>query len=242
MPSQLQLNKLEKSLREYSKKYLVKKNETLDESATRIMINNFLSIVLGYIELEDIKTEYNIKNTYADYVIELNKKKQIVIEVKAISIDLTDAHLRQALGYAANEGIDWIILTNGRTFNLYRVVFSKPVESYKIFSFNLNNTIELKKSVEYFYYLTKGSLLKKEIDSFWKRYQSLEPNNICKYFYKPDFIKLLRKMLKNDSKLLFSEEDIHNSIHEVITQKLCVNKPKITKAKKPSKMPEIVTE
>ena len=48
------------------------------------MINSFLTDVLNYAELDDIKTEFSIKGTYADYVIQLDKKRQIVIEVKAI--------------------------------------------------------------------------------------------------------------------------------------------------------------
>ena len=92
-------------LKNYRKKYLVEKYFKLDESATRLMINSFLTDVLGYAELDEIKTEYTIKSTYADYVIQLDKKQHIVVEVKAIQIDLSENHIRQALGYAANEGI-----------------------------------------------------------------------------------------------------------------------------------------
>lgn len=115
MATENQIKQAEKSLRDYRKKYLTKKqNLELDESATRLMVNFFLTGVLGYIELDDIKTEYNIRGEYADYVIQLARKKHIVIEVKSIQLDLNDRHLRQSLSYAANEGIDWIILFNGR--------------------------------------------------------------------------------------------------------------------------------
>ena len=94
MPTMSQIARTEKDLREYRKKYLTKKqNLEVDESATRIMVNGFLTNVLGYIELDDIKTEYNIRGEYADYVIQLARKKHIVIEVKSIQIDLNDRHL-----------------------------------------------------------------------------------------------------------------------------------------------------
>ena len=63
-------DKMLTALKDYKKRYLVKAIPDLDESGTRIMINNFLSSILGYQELEEIKTEYMIKGTYADYIVQ----------------------------------------------------------------------------------------------------------------------------------------------------------------------------
>src|SRR6185369_12651602 len=112
-------------------------------------------------------------------VIQLERKKHVIIEVKAIQLDLSDHHLRQALSYAANEGIDWILLTNGRQFELYKVIFAKPIGCKKIFSYNLMDEKSLKESVEYMRYLTKKSILKGELNNFWKRFQALEPTCLC---------------------------------------------------------------
>ena len=49
------------ALKSYKRKYLKDKYSELDESATRLMINSFLTEVLGYQELDEIKTEYAIK-------------------------------------------------------------------------------------------------------------------------------------------------------------------------------------
>ena len=96
MATQHQTQQLEKRLREYRKRYLTKQqNLELDESATRLMVNYFLTGVMGYVELDDIKTEYNIRGEYADYVIQLARKKHFVIEVKSIQIDLNERHLRK---------------------------------------------------------------------------------------------------------------------------------------------------
>lgn len=51
-----------------------KQNLGVNESATRIMVNYFLTDVLQYLELEDIKTEYAIRGEYADYVIQIKRK------------------------------------------------------------------------------------------------------------------------------------------------------------------------
>lgn len=227
MATQTQKDSLSKKLKEYSRRYLSKKYETLDESATRLMINSFLTEVLGFAELDEIKTEYQINNTYADYIIQLQRKKYIIVEVKAIQIDLSDKHVYQAVNYAANEGIDWVLLTNGRVFSMYRVVFKKPITHKRIFSFDLKEKQQLKEAIEYFALMTKRALLNNELDDFWLRFQALEPNNLCKYLYSVEVGKLLRRALKKNAKLNFSEDDIFSSIHQIIVEKIVFEQPNI---------------
>ncbi len=37
------------------------------------MINSFLTDILNYLSIEEVKTEYMIKGTYADYVVQLKE-------------------------------------------------------------------------------------------------------------------------------------------------------------------------
>ena len=125
MPTQTQIQKVYENLKAYRKQYLKKRYSDLGESATRLMVNSLLTDVFGYIELEEIKTEYRIRGAYADYVIQLARKKHFIVEVKAMQLDLDEKHLRQSVNYAANEGVDWVVLTNGKQIELHRVIFSK---------------------------------------------------------------------------------------------------------------------
>ncbi len=220
-------SKLYKKLNDYKKRYLREQYAELDESATRLMVNNFLIDVLGYVELEEIRTEYRIKGEYADYVIQLAKKKHFVVEVKAIQIDLTENHLRQALNYAANEGIDWVLLTNGRQIQLHKVIFAKPIDNKRIFNFNLMDLKELKKSVEFLVYLTKKAVIKNELDKFWKRFSALEPTDLSKNFYSIEIVRFLKRILKKNTGLLFGDDDILDSINKIITTKIDSIKPKM---------------
>lgn len=229
MPTPKQLHNLYLKIKQYSKKYLSKNHDQFDESATRIMTNSLLTTVLGYEELDEIRTEYAIQGGYADYVIELNRKKQFVVEVKAITLDLTEKHLRQAVNYAANEGIDWVILTNGKAIELYKVLFQKPIEYKKIFSCDLTSAESIKNCLEYIFYLTKQSLLKKELDGFWTRFKALEPNNLSQRLYNIEIIKFFKKSLKKSTGLSFSEEDILNSLYEIIVNKIPSVKPNLNK-------------
>lgn len=238
MPTETQRGQLYKKLRSYKKKYLIKRYSNLDESATRLMVNSFLTEVLGYTELDEIKTEYTIKGTYADYVIQVDRKKHFIVEVKAIELDLSEKHTGQAINYAANEGIDWVLLTNGKQMELYKVLFGKPIDSKKIFSFDLSDMHQLKESVDLLVYLTKKSILKKELDHFWARFQALEPNNLHKYLYSEDVIRFLRRALKKKTGLAFSEEDILDSVYRIVIKKINSVKPKapLTLEKKQRKL------
>ena len=75
MATNNQLAAIKENLKTYKRKYLRKEFSSVDESATRIMINYFLTEILGYRELEEIKTEYRIRQEYADYVVQLKRKK-----------------------------------------------------------------------------------------------------------------------------------------------------------------------
>jgi len=226
MPTQNQIKNLSNKLKVYKKRYLKKQYADLDESATRLMINSLLTDVLGYTELEDIKTEYRIRGEYADYVIQLARKKHFIVEVKSIQLDLTEKHLRQSVNYAANEGIDWIILTNGKEIQLYKVLFGKPITTRKIFSFDISNDDDFKKMPEFLIYLTKKSIQKNELLSFWKRFEALEPVQLSKNLYDINVVRFLKKVLKKKTGLYFDECDILDSIHRIITTKIESNQPK----------------
>jgi predicted type IV restriction endonuclease len=52
---------------------------------------------------------------------------QTLIEVKAVGTELKDNYVKQAVDYAANQGVDWVLLTNGITWRVYHVIFDKPI-------------------------------------------------------------------------------------------------------------------
>lgn len=230
MATEHQRLQLEKRLREYRKKYLTKKaNMELDESATRLMVNYFLTGVMGYVELDDIKTEYNIRGEYADYVIQLARKKHFVIEVKSIQIDLNDRHLRQSTSYAANEGIDWILLFNGKQIQLYRVIFAKPISVHKVFDFDLSELSNMKSAAEHLVHLTKPSVTKGEMEMYWKRFDALTPSSLIKTIYTADVIKAIRLKLKKSSGINFDQNDVLDAVHELVVKSCDAVKPKTLK-------------
>ncbi len=242
MATEKQLADLREKLKVYKRKYIKKEFSNLDESATRIMTNSFLCDILGYQELTEVKTEYRIRSEYADYVIQLKRKKHFVVEVKSIELDINEKHLRQSLSYAANEGIDWIMLLNGREFQLYRVNFGKPISTTMIFKLDFNNIEDFKAAPTYLWNLTKIAVEKGELDDFWKRTTALNPNNLAKVLYSEEIVKRLRNDLKEQTGIYFQVEDVATSLLEVIRQEIEFPKPKLKiKKRKVSPVIEKIT-
>ena len=227
MATDNQLRKLRDDLKGYKRKYLRKDFSNRNEADTRIMTNSFLTEILGYQELEEIKTEYRIKSEYADYVIQLKRKKHFVIEVKSIELDINEKHLRQSLSYAANEGIDWILLMNGREVQLYRVNFGKPITTTLIFKINLMDPDSLKKAPELLWNLTKKAVERNELETFWKRTNALNPENLSKILYSEEIVKRLRNDLKEQTGIYFQIEDVAESLRQIIIKEVEFPKPRL---------------
>jgi hypothetical protein len=161
------------ALKAYRKRFFAKEINDLDESGTRLMVNRLLTDVLCYQSIEEIKTEYMIRGTYADYVVQTKGDRKFLVEVKALSLNLTDKHLRQAINYGANEGIDWAVLTNGKDLRLYKIIFSKPIESELVFEIDLNED-NVKELADDLQYLHRDSIIKGGLDILWKKYSATE--------------------------------------------------------------------
>ncbi len=218
MATTYQREQLEKSLREYRKKWLSKsRGKALNEADTRICVNDLLTTVLGFQIHEEIKTEYAIRGQYADYVIQLKRKKQFIVEVKAMEIDLSAKHLLQASHYAADEGIDWILLTNGMSLELHRVIFSKPVTDVRIFKFDLSDLSQIEKASDAIVNLTKRAVEKGELEDYWKRFDALSPTKLIKTIYTEEIISAIRRKIKKDSGMTFDQTSILDAVHDLIT-------------------------
>jgi hypothetical protein len=184
------------------------------------MINSFLSEVLGYTHLEEIRTEYMIKGTYADYVIQANGVRHFLVEVKAYSLQLSDKHLRQTVNYGANEGIEWALLTNGKVFEFYKILFNKPIESRKIFSVDLTDSSNLKQQAELIQYLHRDSILKKGLKFLWNKCEALDPLNIASIIYSKEVMNAIKKIIKNKYGEKCDDDELEKSLNRIVQEKI----------------------
>lgn len=105
------------------------KARDVGEADTVTIIKDMLSDVFGYDKYTDLTSEFAIRGTYCDLATKIDGVLQTLIEVKAIGLDLKDQHVKQAIDYAANQGVDWVLLTNGICWRVYHLTFAKPIDS-----------------------------------------------------------------------------------------------------------------
>lgn len=237
MLTELKLQKLTDQLKAYHKRFLSGSFTELDESGTRIMINHFLSDVLGYIALEEVRTEYMIKGTYADYMIQMTGKRYFLVEVKAFSLNLNESHLRQTVNYGANEGVEWALLTNGKHFEFYRIIFDKPIQCKKVFAVDLTDAASIKKSAEVIQFITKDAVLKKGLEILWNKSLALTPTSISKVLLSPDIVALVRKSVNKEYDTKFTDEQIQECVFKIITERIDMSNFKVPKLVKKEHVP-----
>lgn len=104
------------------------RSRDLGEADTVTIVKDMLADVFGYDKYAEVTSEYAIRSTYCDLAIKIDGSLQTLIEVKAVGLELKDPHVKQAVDYAANQGVDWVLLTNGVCWRVYRMVFAKPID------------------------------------------------------------------------------------------------------------------
>src|ERR1700752_4650173 len=104
------------------------KSRDVGEADTVTIVKDMLADVFGYDKYSEVTSEFSIRGTYCDLATKIDGQLQTLIEVKAIGLDLKEQHVKQAVDYAANQGVDWVLLTNGICWRVYHIVFAKPID------------------------------------------------------------------------------------------------------------------
>jgi len=113
------------------------KARDVSEADTVTLVKDVLSAILGYDKYAELTSEHHIRGTYCDIAIHVGEKLWSLIEVKSAGTALDDRHVKQAIDYACNKGVEWCMLTNGWEWRLYNVIFAKPIEKQLITQIDL---------------------------------------------------------------------------------------------------------
>ena len=176
------------------------KARDVNESDTVIIVTDMLSDVFGYDKYSEITSEYVIRGTYVDLAIKLEGHLQMLIEVKAIGSDLKDAHIRQAVDYGANQGVDWILLTNGASWQIYKVNFGKPVDQELILEIDfLGLSPRNADDIEDLFLITREGLMKSMLGEYHAQRQALSRYFIGALLLSDSVLDVIRRELRKAS-------------------------------------------
>ncbi len=174
------------------------RSRDVNEADTVIIVTDMLERVFGMDKYQDVTREYAIKGTYVDLAVKIDGVIQYLIEVKAIGMDLKDHHLRQAVDYAAKEGIRWVVLTNGVDWEIHRVTVAGQVNSEQVVSFNLLDlSMRRQEDLDLLFLLCKKGIDKDLIDEFYERQQACNRFMIGALLASEEVSALVRRMLRS---------------------------------------------
>src|SRR4051794_15821756 len=97
------------------------KARDVNESDTVVIVADILQEVFGYDKYSEITSEHLIRGTYCDLAVKVDGALAFLVEVKAIGLELKESFVKQAVDYAANQGIEWVVLTNAITWRAFRI-------------------------------------------------------------------------------------------------------------------------
>jgi hypothetical protein len=113
------------------------KARDVNESDTVVVVTDLLQYIFGYDKYAEITSEHMIRSTFCDLAVKIEGTLAFLLEIKAIGLDLKDQHVKQAVDYAANQGVEWVGLTNGINWRIYKVSFTKPIGHEIVVEFDL---------------------------------------------------------------------------------------------------------
>lgn len=192
------------------------KTRDVNESDTVIIVTDMLAEVFGYDKYSELTSEHAIKSTYCDLAIKLDGAVCVLIEVKAIGLELKDQHVKQAVDYASNLGIDWVALTNGENWRVYKVTFDKPIEAEMVLEFFFSQLDQKSQSsIESLYMVSREGWHKSALADLQERKQALSRFFLGAILTSDALLDVVRRELKRISPNVRIETD---EIRAVLTQ------------------------
>jgi len=131
------MQKLIQTIQSLRQKLPMLRRQELKETPTRTIIIDPLLEALGWDvrDPEEVELEYpTVDGKSVDYALKLNKNPVLLVEAKSLIDRLDDVKaVTQVVGYAANNGIAWCILTNGMLWRVYRSMEHCPAPEKLMF-------------------------------------------------------------------------------------------------------------
>lgn len=194
------------------------KSRDVNEADTVTIVTDMLADIFGFDKFLEITSEYVIRGTFVDLAVKLDGILQALIEVKAIGFDLKESFVRQAVDYAANQGVDWVVLTNGVIWQVFKVYFSKPINHELVLEIDfLNLNARNSNDVERLYLLAKEGWSKSLLGEYHTQRQILSRYFIGAIILSDPVLDVVRRELRRLSPDVKIETE---EIQEVIIQEV----------------------
>lgn len=165
----------------------------ISEADTVTVIKDVLSDVFGYDKYAELTSEQQIRGTFCDLAIKVGEKVHYLCEVKSAGTSLNDNHLRQAVNYGAHHGIEWVILSNGIIWKIYRIKFAQPIDWEEVLCFDLGTITRSADDLAKLFMLCRESVNTETLEAFHRQAQIVNRYVIAETLLSDPIVAALRK-------------------------------------------------
>jgi hypothetical protein len=124
--------------------------------------------------------------------------------------------------YAVNEGVEWIILTNGADWRAYHLSAGLPVEIDLALEVNLVGDETGAQKASQLFYLTRESLKRHQLDEVWKAKRATSPKSLATVLSTPAVAEAIRKELRRQTKQNVDAGEITRLLRETVIRPECL--------------------
>lgn len=213
--------RLKQELARFQKVLQSAKDRDINESDTVTIVADMLSCIFGFEKYSEVTSEYAIRGTYCDLAVKIDDAPQYLCEVKAIGINLKENHLKQAVDYGANKGIDWVVLTNGISWEIHKIKFERPISSELVCSINMME-MNPKNDADHekLFLLCKEGMSKAAIEEFHQHQQSVNRFVIGSVLFTTPVLDVIRRELRRIApEVRVETEEIEKLLREEIVKR-----------------------
>lgn len=185
--------RINKGITKYGKILETAKKKAVNEADTRDIVKAILGDVLGYDPFFEVTGEYSVKGQYADFGVKLGDQIRFFVEVKSILTKLEDKQMFQIIGYAANKGHDWGILTNGDVWHIYRLFTGAEKGTELLTAMSITDPVmPSRDKVETLFMISKEGFRQNALQEHWSRAQILNPLRVAEKLCEESVLKAIR--------------------------------------------------
>jgi predicted type IV restriction endonuclease len=215
-------DRLRKAIRKFARPLADLVARDANEGDTRLLVTDFLCEGLGFDKFEHLTTEYAVKGEFADYGIRIDKQLVAFIEVKRTTTKLSERHLRQVEMYAVNEGVEWMLLTNGAHWQAYHLTPGMPVEIDLALDVNLLTEGTVPQKAQGLFYLTLESLKRRQIDDLWKAKRATSPKSLGRVVCSEQVLEAIRRELRRSTGHNVDRTELGRMLKESVIRTECL--------------------
>ena len=194
-----------------------------NDGDTRMLVADFFDVGLNFSKYQDMTTEYRTSGDSIDYAIVLDGELFAPAEVRRIGQALDLRNIQVSRRLAAQEGAEWIFLTNGRIWRVYHL---RPDGDghvpIPVVDVDLLDEEAYESNIDGLFHMTREAVEHGSLDALRRWRESVEAAPLAKALLSDDVVAAIRYRLREDTEHpghLGEDEEIRRALAEEIVSR-----------------------